>query len=315
MSPSSRPKVLYVLGTQRGGTTIVGRIIGQMPGFAFTGELRKLWQVGVADDRRCGCGKSYSTCEVWSVVLPRLLAGVEIAQVQRWQRGAVPDRGSSLQSLRLAHDDGRRHAEAVASYRSTLAATYEALAGATGARVLVDTSKLPADAALISHMDEIDTFFVHLVRDPRGTVHSILRRSRGEREHHLLQTVSGAAGWLMRHLAATALVRHVGTDRSLVISYEDMVSDPNAVLARVADLVGEPPPPAPVVVDGQVALAVAHTPIGAGRFGETTTTLALDDRWVSDLGTLDRIVVTGLTQPLARRFGYRMSPRATNRGT
>jgi len=314
MTSGSRPKVLYVLGTQRGGTTIAGRLMGQLPGFSFIGELRKLWEIGLAGDRRCGCGQSYATCEVWSAVLPTLLAGVDIAEVGRWQREAVPARWSSLQSLRLSGNGNRRPVKAVDSYRSTLAATYRGLADATGSRVLVDTSKAPADAALISRMDEIDTFFVHLVRDPRGTVHSIIRRSGASTGGHLRQTVSGSAGWLARHAAAAALVRHVARDRSLVISYEDMVSDPNAVLARVAALVGEPPPPSPVVVDGKAALAAAHTPLGGRRFDATTVTLTLDDSWVVDLSTLDRLVVTGLTQPLARRFGYPMSPPATGRG-
>ena len=311
MTPDLRPKVLYVLGTQRGGTTIGGRLIGRLPGFCFVGELRKLWQLGVAEDRRCGCGLSYGECPLWSVVLPPILAGTDAAQVQRWQRVAVPDRRSSLQARRLARDGDRGHAETVAAYTQTLAATYRGLAEATSARVLVDTSKLPADAALVERMAEVEPYFLHLVRDPRGTVHSTIRRATPGSRAHVRQSLAGSAGWMVRHLAATSLVRRVGPERSLVISYENMVSDPNAVLDRVAILVGEPAPPAPVVVDGRVDLEVAHTPIGGGRFGPATVTLAVDERWADDLGAVDRALVTGLTLPLAHRFGYRMSAPPT----
>jgi len=304
LTSSPEPKVLYVLGTQRGGTTIAGRLAGQLPRFTFVGELRKLWQLGLAEQRRCGCGQTYRECPVWSAVLPKVLAATDAADVQRWQRVVAPDRRSSLQARRLAHDGDHRHADAVRSYGSTLSATYRALAEATGSRVVVDTSKLPADGTLVSCLDGIDAYFVHLVRDPRGTVHSTIRRVGRSSGTHLRQSASGSAGWLVRHLSATALVRRVGPERSIVMSYEDMVSQPNAVLARVADLVGEPPPPDPVVVDGTVELGVAHTPIGGGRFGPTTLALALDDRWATELGRVDRVVVTGLTLPLAHRFGY-----------
>ena len=307
MIPGPRPKVVYVLGTQRGGTTIAGRLLGELPGFAFLGELRKLWQLGLAEGRRCGCGKSYADCEVWSAVLRQVLVGRDVARVQRWQSVAAPDRRSSLQARRLVRDGDRRHADAVDAYGSTLGDTYRALASVTGARVLVDTSKLPADAALVGGLGDVDAFLLHLVRDPRGVVHSTIRRSTPGPGAHVRQSVAGSAGWLVRHLAAAALVRSVGPDRSVVISYEDMVSDPNAMLERVAALLGEAAPPAPVVSDGLTHLGVAHTPIGGGRFRPQTVTLALDQRWATDLGAVDRVVVTGLTQPLARRFGYRVS--------
>jgi len=309
------PKVLYVLGTQRGGTTIAGRLAGQLPGFTFVGELRKLWQLGLAEERRCGCGQHYGACPMWSAVLPKVLAGTDAADVQRWQGVATPDRLSSLQARRLARNGDRRHADAVRSYASALSATYRALAEVTGSRVVIDTSKLPADATLVSRLDDLNTFFVHLVRDPRGTVHSTIRRTGRPRGTHLRQSVSGSAGWSVRHLSAASLVRRVGSERASVISYEDMVSQPNATLDRIADLVGEPPAPAPVVVDGRVELGVAHTPIGGGRFGPATLALALDDRWTTELGRVDRAVVTGLTRPIARRFGYGRSVPVSARVT
>jgi len=310
VGPEARrpPKILYVLGTQRGGTTIAGRVMGQVPGFAFLGELRKLWQVGLPEGRRCGCGKGYEACEVWSAVLPKVLAATDAVQAQRWQEAAAPDRRSSLRAWQLSRGGGRAGKPAVQRYESLLAATYVALAEATGARVLVDTSKLPADAVLVSHMGDVDPYFVELVRDPRGTVHSALRRSGDMAGLHARQGVAGSAGWLVRHLAATALRRQVGPERSLMVTYERLVSDPRGVLDEIAGLVGEPPLEGPVVVDGRVALDVAHTPIGGGRFGPASVELTRDDRWVGALSTADRVVVSALTWPLARHFGYRRSP-------
>ncbi len=299
-------KVLYVVGTQRGGSTIAGRLIGQLPAFACFGELRKLWQVGLPEARMCGCGLGYDECDIWSAVVPRMLATADIATMQEWQQAAAPDRHSSLQAWRLARgrDDGH-HGPAARSYASLLSTTYAGLAAATGARVIIDTSKLPADAVLVSQMDEVDLYIVQLVRDPRGTVYSMMSRSGRGPGFHPIQAVGGSTGWLVRHLAGTALRHRVGPEHSMVVTYEELVADTDAVLARIAGLVGEPRSSDSIVMDGTVTLGVAHTPIGGGRFGTKTVELARDDRWMADLGIPDRLLVSALTQPVANHFGYR----------
>jgi len=298
-------KVLYIVGIQRGGTTIAGRLIGQLPGFAFFGELRKLWQVGLAEARTCGCGLSYGECDVWSAVVLRMLAAADIATMQEWQQAAVPDRHSSLHAWRLARGRGDGHGPAARSYASLLSTTYAGLAAATGARVIIDTSKLPADAVLVSQMDEVDLYIVQVVRDPRGTVYSMMSRSGPGPGFHPAQAVGGSTGWLVRHLTGIAVRHRVGPEHSMMVTYEELVADTDAVLARIAGLVGEPRSSHSIVRDGTVDLGVAHTPIGGGRFGTRTVELAPDDRWMAGLGTRDRLVVSTLTQPLAHHFGYR----------
>lgn len=299
----TRPKVLYVMGPQRGGTTVAGRLLGQLPGFVFVGELRKLWQVGLPEGRRCGCGATYDACEVWSSVLPKVLGSRSIAAVGRWQRSAVPGRASSIRAWRSVRRTSEIDDVAARAYASLVSDTYLALAEATGARVIVDTSKLVGDAVLISRMEQVEPYFIQIVRDPRGTVYSAIRRSGRPTGFHPREDLLGSAGWLVRHGSAIALRRKVGPNRSMVVKYEHLVANPNVVLDRAADLVGEPHP-GPIVIEGKATLTVAHTPIGGGRFGPTSLDLALDDRWVTAMSRADRLVVGALTRPLARRFGY-----------
>src|SRR5207245_1565431 len=58
-------KVLYVVGTQRGGTTIVGRLLGALPGFTFAGEVRRIWGRLIPNGQVCGCGRRFEECPVW----------------------------------------------------------------------------------------------------------------------------------------------------------------------------------------------------------------------------------------------------------
>jgi len=61
-------KVLYIGGFGRSGSTLVERILGQLPGFCSAGEIVFLWQRGLIDGQLCGCGVPVPECEFWSRV-------------------------------------------------------------------------------------------------------------------------------------------------------------------------------------------------------------------------------------------------------
>ncbi|HEX2192969.1 MAG TPA: hypothetical protein VHH09_07220 [Acidimicrobiales bacterium] len=301
-SPASI-KVLYVLGTQRGGSTIAGRVIATQPGFAFGGEVRRLWARGIGPGRACGCGRGFDTCPLWSKVLPEVLVdGVTADQVAGWQEEVAPRKHSWRHAERVlrASRPGARPWPALARYRSVMARMYTAMAGALGARVLVDASKLPADAAVMAGIAGIEPAVLHLVRDPRGVVHSQLRRQAPSGGIARARVVRLAAAWAVRHGAARRLARQCGAGW-LELRYEDFVTEPGPALAQVAGLVGERPAPLPD--DGRYDLVEVHTP--GGRLpAESGVVLRRDDRWETDLPGPEMAVATIATLPWLLRFGY-----------
>src|SRR4051812_48764894 len=75
MRPASRvdaraplPKVLYVGGSGRSGTTLLDRMLGQVPGVWSTGELARVWDNGLRDNELCGCGEPFWECAFWREV-------------------------------------------------------------------------------------------------------------------------------------------------------------------------------------------------------------------------------------------------------
>jgi sulfotransferase family protein len=286
-------KVLYVLGTQRGGSTIVGRLTGALPGFAYGGEMRRLWERGADPDVRCGCGADHATCPVWSVALPRTLAGASLAEARAWQRAAAPDRRSSWRVVSGGGDE---------RYDALMGRLYREFATASDARVVVDASKQPADA-LVAGRSGADAYVLHLVRDPRGVAYSLAKRS----DAHAAAVVKASALWTGRNVAASLVRRAVGRNRFLVLRYEDVMADPQAALTHVAAFVGEE---VAVVVepDGKVALPTAHTPTGNGRFVAESTVLVEDRAWATALGSKDRALASALTAPLRWRYGYGTRP-------
>jgi hypothetical protein len=299
-------KVLYMLGTQRGGSTIVGRVIGTRPGFAFGGEVRRLWARGVAAGRTCGCGRGFDACPLWSKVLPRVLVdGLTAEQVAAWQHEVAPRAHSWIHAERIVRRDGSARCwPALEHYRAAISRMYQAMADELQAGVVVDTSKLPADAAVLLGVEGVEPYFLHLVRDPRGVVHSQLRRDSRTGGSHRWRVLRLSAAWALRHGAAgrlARLTRRPSPAGSLRLRYEDFVADPSGALDQVARLVGTQP--VGTSGDGSYDLAEVHT--AGGRLpARSGVRLELDDRWHSQLSALDTSIIGAATLPWLLRFGY-----------
>lgn len=315
-------KVVYILGSQRGGTTIVSRMLGTIEGVVHGGELRSFWTAGLKK-QICGCGKTYAECEVWSNVLVRLdIADVE--EMVRLQRRVAPAGQAWWHARRvLRRDSALDPASPQGRYTAAVARLYRAFALASDAKVVVDSSKHPGEAALLTKAADVSLYCIHVVRDPRGTVYDREIRRSGRLRHrlervgrsgaeniHPIGTAHTSLAWLGRHMTAEAVRRRIGDVRSLVVRYEDFAADPAATLMAVSELVNLPPRWSPISDDRSVRLPTAHTPAGGGRLLARDVTIAEDTRWRSSLRPFDRVLATALTSPRRRRYGY---PRSSSR--
>ena len=73
-APQAQPllRVVCVLGWCRNGSTILGNVLGEVPGFFHTGELHFLWKnaAGRGANHWCGCGEPLTGCPLWSQIIP-----------------------------------------------------------------------------------------------------------------------------------------------------------------------------------------------------------------------------------------------------
>src|SRR4051812_41441772 len=61
------PKVLFVTGSFRSGSTVLGNVLGELDGYVSVGEVLSLWRNGLGGGR-CGCGELVEDCEFWTEV-------------------------------------------------------------------------------------------------------------------------------------------------------------------------------------------------------------------------------------------------------
>lgn len=296
-------KVLSINGWCRNGSTILGNLLNEVDGFFHAGELHFLWKnaYGLGSNTGCGCGVDLVRCPIWSAVLAAELpagarAEAHAAEVRRRQE-AVRTRHTWTVLRRGAASEVRRE------HAATMARAYRAIAEITRCRVIVDSSKIAGEAALLAQVDGVDPIHVHLVRDPRAVAHSWMRQKDYAQPMTALRST---AYWVGFNLAARALVR-AHPDRSVFLRYEDFIRDPEGTLARLIELGGGDRSQNPL--RGRTAeLRANHTVTGnPDRFRSGTTRIrGEDDRWRSELPARSVAAAVALGWPLMRRYGYRL---------
>lgn len=309
-TPMSMPKVLYIMGKGRIGSTLLNNVLGQLEGFFAIGELGHLWDRGLIQGKRCGCGLPVPDCPVWSVVGARALAGdhgiLTPETVLAWQRRVLEWRGVPRmlrQTPRASYSW-----DALGGYIDATRRVYAALGEVTGARWVVESTKLPAAPVPLGLMAGVDGYVVHLVRDPRAVVHSWKRTRRWDPEDHEEMPRFGAtyttASWWMRNLLSEVVRRRRGPSTSLLVRYEDFVDDPKKTIASVLELIGEAIPDLSWLDEAELQLATHSVGGNPLRLDPRPLALQRDEAWRTEQPLRDRLVATVFATPFLQRYGY-----------
>lgn len=307
-------KVLSVTGAGRSGTTVLASILDGIEGFASAGEIRRLWERGILEERPCGCGLVPVHCPVWSRVVDRTLSTEATTTPDETLRqiiAAQHELSRWRNRLRVLRSAGGGDTDWVAlqRVRAALGMACAAFAEATGARVVVDTSKRAEDAAVFAALDGVQHYVLHIVRDPRAVVHS-WRRPKGfsaagtKRTMGTRRLPSTVRRWIENCLGTEMLLRSVPRSRWLRVRYEDFSQNPRAVVAQLLDLLGETGQPP---FDGEHTVRLGGNHIVAGnpsRFTTGSVEIRTDEEWMTAMPRRDQLLIELATKPLMLRYGY-----------
>lgn len=318
MSPQTSPlKVLYVCCWFRSGSTILDNVIGEVPGYLSVGELDWIWHSSLMRGRPCGCGQPLSECELWAEVTRHLFQRLPVAErspdkIVEW--GQQSSRVRHTRKLLRASKGNPHYSPSLAHYLEAMEALYDSIAEVTGARVIVDSSKVPSGAAVRRLLPNVDLYLLHLVRDPRAVAYSHQRRkplSHPGNEAFMAthSPLASTSKWLIWNVQAEAVARQLPPERVLRIRYEDFVSRPRATIGSILDFVRESGSD-PFSDDRTVDLSPNHTVSGnSDRFRRGLVTIREDNEWRLQQSGFDNIVATLLSGPLLHRYGYKLRAR------
>ncbi len=306
---AQRTRVVCLAGTGRSGSTLVGNAIGSLPGALSVGEVKLGFRRGLVEDGFCGCRRPVRRCPVWVPALEATFGSVptpeEADRIDR--RLAAVVRTRTVPGWLAGHDSEEIH-----DLATMLGRLLGHLARVSGRETIVDSSKLPAYAALLGRSDLLDVYVVHVVRDPRAVSWSWQRQSASgqvpgyEEQMERFGLTKSSLMWLESAISTSALARRGGR-AAHVLRYEDFVSSPGRELRRVAAFAGlDGSGSADGLVDEHgLHLSPSHAVAGnPNRMRSGPLTLRIDDEWERCMPAGPRRLVTALTTPRRHSYGY-----------
>jgi hypothetical protein len=196
---TGRPKVLYVMGVGRSGSTILGVALGNSEGVLFAGELDK-WFAREGRPRRDGARLQ----AFWQDVLGETGDASDVFAA----RTGWLERSSGLFDPRKWRARRRLRNR----YRGVSEQLFVALARRGQATHVVDTSHYPLRARELQELEGIELYLLWLVRDPHSVVASLGRRDVAERHFGVL--AANAYLWLTNLLSLRVFLRQPSATRT-----------------------------------------------------------------------------------------------------
>jgi hypothetical protein len=189
-----------------------------------------------------------------------------------------------------------------------MADVYRRLGDITGARVIVDSSGRPSNAAALHLVRDVDPYVLQLVRDPRGVAYSRLRPKAspdGSGEMATDPAWYTAVDWMATNIAAEGVRRRFTHRRSVFLRYEDFIASPKGTIDTIADFLGQRPESGPFLDAKTVELGTNHMVSGnPDRFRQGPVRIHPDVGWRQQMPAAPRWITTTITVPLARRYRY-----------
>lgn len=301
------PRVLYIAGWLRSGTTIAGNVLGSARGAVHIGELHYLWMKEHPAGFECGCGESLFACPFWQPVIDRLgLDAERRLEIRALRRGSWRNKNTVAR-----YRDWRRGRPPATAYPALLGELYAALADSSGATLVVDSTKNPSDALAVAQAPGVELYVLHVVRDPRATAYSGMQEKVHGSDASGLALKKFSANrttlhWDTRNLLIERCVRPaLADDRYRRVRYEDLMASPRESFEAIAEWVGLKPDALPFTGESTVRMERSHTVMGnPSRHSQGEVELRLDTRWVDHLGARDGLSTTALAAPLMARYGY-----------
>lgn len=306
-SASRLPKLVYIAGYGRSGSTVLSIALGQHKEIFGCGEIITLAHHVWENNEYCSCGSPIHDCVYWRDVVACWCEGQSPTLVSDY--GKLQDRFEPMISVSRALRHTLRKDSFDTYSRHTLR-LLETIAKSADRNLVVDSSKLPGRAAALALIPGLDLYVIHLVRDGRGVAWSLLKSYQKDKRVGLQRDIQSkpvmrtALRWAAVNLATESLARRLGPRRFVRIRYEDFTRDPKEALRKIGDLIGADLGDLGDQIKAGMSLEPGHQMAGNRLRMNATVELSPDIKWKSQMPGRKQALFTWLCAWLLRRYGY-----------
>jgi len=216
--------ILYIVGAQNSGSTLLDAAIGNSKGVFGLGEVGRIFNY--TDYSACGCGQIPMACSVCSEIKNKVFSGLSAKKNTLDLSKILKER--NLLSFLFSGKLSRRYAKVSDEiYKTVFEVSDER------PTLLVDSSKNVSRAISLSRHSAYPVFFLHVVRDGRGYINSRNNPSR--------KAITGESGgffvnlwkWLIKNLMVSLCLKPFANNYK-VVRYEDFINNPDAVVKEIS---------------------------------------------------------------------------------
>ncbi len=320
-------KLIYILAASHSGSTLLSMLLGAHPGACTVGEL-KISSMGDPQKYRCSCGEPIINCLFWKKVAfsmnkkgisfnlatPHMnISDTEnkyFAKLLRpMYRGRIIEVFRDL--LLSIHPNWRSYLKTIQTRNSVLV---ETLTEITGAKVVIDSSKIGIRLKYLLKNDNFDVYVIRLIRDGRGVALTYVNPMQfadatdpelragglgGYRKSITLTFKQAVYEWKKANEEAEHITKNIKKSRLIEIKYETLCTKTEDALNHIYSIIG---------LESNKSIrdfrSVTQHVIGNGMRLDRTSKVALDERWKTQLSETEFNIFNEIAGNLNRKYGY-----------
>lgn len=219
------PKLIYLMGAGRSGTTALATFLGGSPEVQVLGEMHQFYE-HLHQGKKCSCGTRIDQCEFWRKVLERLPDEV----LSNVDRKMEVERTIERHQAIINHVLKGRDIEELNSYLLSWREIFNVCREVSRKDVMLDSAKYIGRALALKHLEGIDLKVIYMVRDVRGVVHSFSKNVQTPR-----RPLSAIFYYLVINSIAEIIRLFFLKQKCLKVRYEDMMECPDKFFTELAN--------------------------------------------------------------------------------
>ncbi|MFK5949808.1 MAG: sulfotransferase [Methylococcales bacterium] len=300
VKPKETVTVLYIMGMPRSGSTIIDRILGAHDNIVSVGELINLPVNGWINNEYCSCGSRTNDCTFWSTVKADWSDKSDTNTVHNYL--SLQSKLEKLWVRFKSFDLPDNYKDDFNNYATMTLSLYKSIQTVSNKKIIVDSSKNPLRAYLLSLMPGINLRIIHLVRDARGVAWSKMKSFKKDEKAGVQADLEPtplwrtAINWCRINLRCDWVRKQLQANYSMLVCYEDFTNNPEKYFSRIGGLTDEDFTSLIDCLLNKNIQSVGHTIAGNRLRMSPEIKLRVDNEWSSKLSLFENylvLIVTG----------------------
>ncbi len=224
------PKVIYIMGTARSGTTILEILLANSPKILGAGEMTSFFEDGVIKNLPCSCGVLSTECGVWAKAVDNIEAHNYSAERAAFLNRKFDWHWGFLRGIASFFPSSDR-----SDYKLINNSVITHLAIDNSVTTVVDSSKYSARALNLYRQNPNSVFVICMTRSAGGLLNSFRKKNIGEQEP---RSIFSAVIYIIVVSVCVRLSKWRLGERCLSVRYDDLANNPIHVLTTIEKWAG-----------------------------------------------------------------------------